>query len=125
MFDSQSRRPFEIIALAEQAWQANDSAYAEKLFEQGVSAYKQEEPDGLDFALGRYGAFLLAQGRSDDAAHILKQAVERRTDIPAIWSDYIHIIVDRRDFLERLKALKLLNPPRLKKRGVRHIDLTR
>ena len=28
-----------------------------------------------------------------------------------------HYIVDRRDFLERLKALKLLNPPRLKKRA--------
>jgi hypothetical protein len=28
-----------------------------------------------------------------------------------------HYIVDPRDFLEKLKALKLLNPPRLKKRA--------
>jgi tetratricopeptide (TPR) repeat protein len=92
------KRPFDTIAQAEQAWQADDVARAEKLFDQGISAYKREEPDGLDFALGRCGAFLLAQGRRDEAAHVLEQALERKTGIPAIWADYTSIIVDRRDF---------------------------
>ena len=102
LFEPGRKRPFEIIAQAELAWQTSDSARAEKLFEQGISAYKREEPDGLDFALGRYGAFLLAQGRKDDAAAALEQALERNTDIPAIWADYTQIIVDRRD-LEAVK----------------------
>jgi hypothetical protein len=92
------KRPFDTIAQAEQAWQAGDVARAEKLFEHGISAYKREEPDGLDFALGRCGAFLLAQGRRDEAARVLEQALDRKTDIPAIWADYTSIIVDRRDF---------------------------
>ena len=96
-FAPAGKRPFDTIAEALQAWQANDAALAEKLFEQGIDAYKRREPDGVDFALGRYGAFLLDQDRKDDAARILEQAIERKTDIPAIWSDYLHIVADRRD----------------------------
>ena len=63
----------------------------------GSTTYKRREPDGVDFALGRYGAFLLDQDRNDEAARILEQAIERKTDIPAIWSDYLRIVADRRD----------------------------
>jgi tetratricopeptide (TPR) repeat protein len=97
MFSSGGKRPFDAIAQAEQAWQAGDSARAEKLFEVGIAAYDREEPDGLAFALGRCGAFLLAQGRRDEAARVLEQAIEQKTDIPAIWSDYLRIVEDRRD----------------------------
>ncbi len=97
MFAIDRKRPFDTIAQAEQAWQAGDLARAEKLFEVGIAAYEREEPDGLDFALGRCGAFLLAQGRRDEAARVLEQAIEQKTDIPAIWSDYLRIVVDRRD----------------------------
>jgi hypothetical protein len=41
----------------------------------------------------------------------------RQSYIAPASSLKFHYIVDRRDFLERLKALKLLNPPRLKKRA--------
>jgi hypothetical protein len=57
------KRPFDTIADAQEAWQATDLARAEKLFKQGIDAYKHSEPDGVDFALGRYGAFLLDQAR--------------------------------------------------------------
>jgi len=103
MFAIDRKRPFDTIAQAEQAWQAGDLARAEKLFEVGIAAYEREEPDGLDFALGRCGAFLLAQGRRDEAAHVLEQAIEQKTDIPAIWSDYLRIVVDRRD-IDSLKG---------------------
>ena len=96
------KRPFDTIAEALQAWQANDAALAEKLFEQGIDAYKRREPDGVDFALGRYGAFLLDQDRTDDAARVLEEAIDRKTDIPAIWSDYIRLIANGRD-LEAFK----------------------
>lgn len=90
-------RPFEKIALAEQAWQAGDFSDAEKLFTEGISAYRRAEPDGLDFALGRYGAFLISQHRTDEAARVLEQAIDQETDLPAIWSDYIQIVGDRHD----------------------------
>ena len=104
------KRPFDTIAEALRAWQANEIALAEKLFRQGIDAYIRREPDGVDFALGRYGAFLLDQGRQDDAARILERAIERKTDIPAIWSDYLRLVADRRDFkvfkdsIERMAA---------------------
>ena len=91
------KRPFDTIADAQAAWQAIDFARAEKLFKKGIDAYKHSEPDGVDFALGRYGAFLLDQDRVDEAMHVLEQAIERKTDIPAIWSDYMRIMSDRRD----------------------------
>jgi tetratricopeptide (TPR) repeat protein len=97
MFPTGENRPFDAIAQAEQAWRVGDSARAEKLFEAGIAAYERQEPDGLAFALGRYGAFLLAQGRRDEAARVLKQAIELKTDLPAIWFDYLSILQDRRD----------------------------
>jgi tetratricopeptide (TPR) repeat protein len=96
-FAALEKRPFDTIAEALAASQANDPTRAERLFEQGIEAYKSSEPSGVDFALGRYGAFLLDQGRKDEALRILKQAIDRKTDIPAIWSDYLRILSDRRD----------------------------
>ncbi len=96
-FAASEKRPFDTIAEAQAAWQATDPARAEKLFEQGVDAYKRREPRAVDFALGRYGAFLLDQDRKDEALRVLEQAIERKTDIPAIWSDYLRIVSDRRD----------------------------
>ena len=91
------KRPFDTIADAQAAWQASDPTRAEKLFEEGVGAYKRRDPSGVDFALGRYGAFLLDQDRKDEALRVLEQAIERKTNIPAIWSDYLRIVSDRRD----------------------------
>lgn len=51
----------------------------------------------VDFALGRFGAILLEQGRLDDAKAVLEQAVERKTDIPAVWSDHLRVLADGRD----------------------------
>lgn len=90
-------RPFEIITEAETASQEGNSVRAEALFQDGIRAYKRDEPDGIDFALGRYGAFLIEQGRTEDAAEILEEAIGRNTDIPRIWADYLRIITDRRD----------------------------
>jgi outer membrane protein assembly factor BamB len=110
LFAKSSRRPFDIVAEAEQAWQAAETGRAEELFKEGLAAYGHKEPDGLDFALGRYGAFLLAQDRRDEAERILEQAIEEKTDLPAIWSDYLRIVADRRDIdsfkrgIERMAA---------------------
>src|SRR5579864_4453170 len=90
-------RPFEIITEAETASQEGNSVKAEALFQGGICAYRRHEPDGIDFALGRYGAFLIEQGRTEDAAKILEEAIGRNTDIPCIWADYLRIITDRRD----------------------------
>jgi tetratricopeptide (TPR) repeat protein len=105
MFGNRGKRPFERIAEAEQAWHAGDLAHAERLFAAGIAAYRKEEPEGLDFAMGRCGAFLLAQGRRDEAASVFEQAIELKTDLPAIWSDYLQIIVDRRDMDSLKRAI--------------------
>jgi tetratricopeptide (TPR) repeat protein len=97
MFARSYHRPFEVIAQAEEAWQAGESERAQRFFEEGISAYRRSEPEAVDFALGRYGAFLLAQGRTDEAERILAQAIEQGTDLPAIWSDYIRVLADHRD----------------------------
>lgn len=97
MFQAENKSPFEIIGQAEGAWNDGVPDRAEKLFEQGIRAYKQREPDGADFALGRYGAFLLAQGRKDEALVVLQEAIERNTDIPRIWADYLQVVADRHD----------------------------
>jgi tetratricopeptide (TPR) repeat protein len=102
------KRPFDTIAEAQAAWQAIHLVRAEKLFEEGIDAYKHSEPDGVDFALGRYGAFLLDQDRVDDALRVLEQAIERKTDIPAIWSDYMRIMSDRRDIDAFKRAVGLM-----------------
>ena len=88
-FPLSEKRPFDIIADAQAAWQATDVARAEKLFKEGVDAYKHSEPDGVAFGLGRYGAFLVDQDRADEALRVFEEAIERKTDIPVIWSDYM------------------------------------
>ncbi|HJT70978.1 MAG TPA: J domain-containing protein [Terriglobales bacterium] len=95
-------RPFEMIAAAEVASRDNDLAKAETLFKNGIQAYTRYEPDGVDYALGRYGAFLIEQGRSDDALDVLKLAIDQNTDIPRIRADYLGVLSDRRD----LKAIQ-------------------
>ena len=107
-FAASEKRPFDTIAEAEAAWQASDPTRAERLFEQGVDAYKRREPSGVDFALGRYGAFLLDEGRKDEALRVLEQAIERKTDIPAIWSDYLRIVSDRRDIDAFKRGIELM-----------------
>jgi tetratricopeptide (TPR) repeat protein len=96
-FNSEKKRPYEVVAEALQASDAGDAARADELFRKGIAAYQRNEPDGLDFALGRYGAFLLDQGRNEEAERVLQRAVELKTDIPAIWSDYVGIIATRHD----------------------------
>ena len=95
-------RPFEMTAAAEVASREDDLAKAETLFKNGIEAYTRYEPDGVDYALGRYGAFLIEQGRSDDALEVLKLAIDQNTDIPRIWADYLGVLSDRRD----LKAIQ-------------------
>lgn len=97
MFEAENKSPFELISEAEAAWHGDVLDRAQKLFKQGIRAYKQTEPDGADFALGRYAAFLLAQGRKEEALLVLQEAIERNTDIPRIWADYLQVVTDGRD----------------------------
>ena len=90
-------RPYETIASALDAWKRGDPSRADSLFQRGIEQYARSEPDGLDFALGRYGAFLKKEGRVDEAARVLERAINHKTDIPAIWADYLGILADRRD----------------------------
>ncbi len=96
-FAATDKRPFDTVAEALSAWQDGDPTRAERLFKQGIDEYSRHEPDGIAFALGRYGAFLLDQDRKDEAMRILERAIELKTDIPVIWSDYMRLLSERRD----------------------------
>ncbi|MGO9893222.1 MAG: J domain-containing protein [Bryobacteraceae bacterium] len=63
----------------------------------------------MDFALGRYGAFLLDQERKDEALRVLEQAIDHKTDIPAIWSDYVRIVSDRQDIDAFKRGIELMD----------------
>lgn len=85
-------RPFDLVVQGEAEWSAGHLDRAEALLIQAVNAYRNTEPDGLDFALGRLGAFLCQQGRQDEARGVLEEAIRAKTGIPAIWWDYIGLL---------------------------------
>ena len=89
--------PFKYVSSGLEAWQAENYERAERLLRQGVDAYRRTEPDGVDFALGRLGAYLLDRGRVDEAAAVLDEAITTGTVIPAILDDYLDIMTRRRD----------------------------
>ena len=96
--DVRSRmEPFEYVSSGLEAWEAGDQERAERLLRQGVDAYRRAEPDGVDFALGRLGAYLLDQARVDEATEVLDEAIARGTDLPAIWRDSLDIRARRQD----------------------------
>ena len=84
--------PFSYVSNGLEAWEAGDHERAERLLKQGVQAYRLDEPDSVDFALGCLGAFLLDRARVDEAAAVLEEAITWGTDIPAIWADYLDFV---------------------------------
>lgn len=91
----EKKHPYEVVSDALLAWEAGEAARADQLFRRGIAAYQSNEPDGVAF--GRYGAFLLDQDRAADAERVLQEAIDLKTDIPAIWSDYLGISARRHD----------------------------
>ena len=98
---ARQRRAYDLVAKAMQLEQAGQTAKAEKAYARGVAAYREDEPEGLDFALGRHAAFLIAQERDDEARPVLEEAIARGTNIPAVWSDYEWLLLRQKD-IERL-----------------------
>jgi outer membrane protein assembly factor BamB len=97
-FSKQSdRRPVDWVFEAEGLWHEGTFQLAEKRFEEGIDRCRKSERDDLTFALGRFGAFLIDQGRTDEATGVLREAIEIGTDIPAIWSDYLRMLADHHD----------------------------
>ena len=100
-------RPFDLTSDALHAWDSGDTTAADKLFRQAVVTYRKDKPDGLDYVLGRYGAFLSREGRLDEAFQFLNEAIGLNTDIPAIWGDYLKLLAQRRDVEGMFAAVDL------------------
>ena len=92
----------DLVRHALQAWREGHHAAAEQLFRDSTDAYKRAPSNDLDFALGHYGAFLLAQDRKEDTELVLDLAVDQGTERHAIWFDYLWLIADRQD-LDKFK----------------------
>jgi|GEM_PF-2110612 tetratricopeptide (TPR) repeat protein len=106
---SEDGRAFATVMEAEKAAAAGDSGEAERLFREGIRLYR-EAGKGVDHALGRYGAFLLKEGRLDDAVAALGEAMEMGTDLGAIWSDYIAIQAQCHDMSRMFDTFDRLPP---------------
>ena len=106
---SEDGRAFATVIDAEEAAAAGDSGETERLFREGIHLYR-EAGEGVDYALGRYGAFLLKEGRLDDAVAALGEAMEMGTDLGAIWSDYIAIQAQRHDMSGMFDTFDRLPP---------------
>jgi hypothetical protein len=100
-FDSaahaRKRRAYDLVAKGMQLQQDGQTAKAEKAYAQGVAAYRKDDPEGLDFALGRLAAFLIKQERDGEARPVLEEALSRGTDIPAVWNDYEWLLLRQGD----------------------------
>lgn len=102
-------RPFDRVAEAQERWQSGDSSGAEEAFIEGIKAYERFEPDGVAFALGRYGSFLLGMDRGQEAQTVLERAIALGTDIPVIWRDYALILLERGDVDSLLVTAQLMS----------------
>lgn len=102
------KKPLEIIDKALQAWGLKNFQEAEKYFLNGINAYRIYDPSGIDYALGRYGAYLLFQDRIDEAAEVIEEALSLETKIPTIWQDYLLILTRRRDLPGLFAAVDLM-----------------
>lgn len=85
-------RAFDKIMEAIDAWKAKDDQRAERLFLEGINHYERTEPDGVSFALGRFGAFLKDRGRDTEALEVLERALANPDVPPAVWGDHADIL---------------------------------
>lgn len=86
-----------LVGNAVAAWRAGQYVAADELFRQSLDAHRPAPSKDLDFALGQYGAFLLARDRKDDAELVLDLALDQGTDRHTIWFDYLWLVGDRHD----------------------------
>jgi endonuclease/exonuclease/phosphatase family metal-dependent hydrolase/tetratricopeptide (TPR) repeat protein len=103
------RRAYETTTKAMELEREGQVAAAEEAYRQGVEACRKYEPDGLDFALGRFAAFLIGQSRDRDAQAVLEEAIALRTEIPAVWGDYERLLLRQKD-LELLCSTLAVRP---------------
>lgn len=100
---------FDVIAQALDAWSRDDIEEAERSFKAAIALYRKTG-EGLDFALGRYAAWLLDQGRLDDTISVLDEAIRMNSDLPAIWADYLSILATRHDVVAMIETFDRLPP---------------
>ena len=87
-----------LVEQAVAAWHAGQFLAADRFFRRSLDAYRHAPSSDLDFALGQYGAFLLARDRKDDAELVLDLALDQGTDLHTLWFDYLWLVGDRHDF---------------------------
>ncbi len=95
--DGNGSRAYEVVDAGLSAWESGELVTAERLLRTGVTAYRESDPDGTDYALGRLGAFLVEQDRLDEAAEVLEEAIAAGADIPAVSADYSLLLEERKE----------------------------
>jgi tetratricopeptide (TPR) repeat protein len=99
---------------------ANQGKYEEavKHIRRGIKAYKrQKDRGGVAFALGRLGYCYEQADRMDEAKTAYERAVELGTDIPAIYSGLINVLVSKRQLDRAFRIAEIWGST-----GAHHID---
>ena len=89
--------PFEFISKGMDLAAQGKFTDAEKYIQRGIKEYeKQKDTDGVTYALGRLGDCYEQANEIGKAEAIYERAVRVGTDIPAIYSGLIGILVSKK-----------------------------
>ena len=89
-------RAFEYVQKGEELCQMQRMRDAERAFRRALRTYeKEEDAGGVTYALGRLGHCYEQSGEVEKAIEAYRRAVESETDIPAIYSGLISLLVEQ------------------------------
>ena len=89
-------RAFEHVQKGEELCQKQRLRDAERAFQRAIRTYeKEKDVGGVAYALGRLGDCYEQSGEADKAIETYRRAVELGTDIPAIYSGLISLLVEQ------------------------------
>ena len=87
---------FEYVQMGEEFCQEQRLHDAERAFQRAIQAYeKQKDVNGVAYVLGRMGNCYEQGNEVDKAIKTYRRAVELKTDIPAIYSNLISLLVEQ------------------------------
>lgn len=97
----------DLISEALRSVESGRTEEAEKFYLNGIEKYRKTRK-GLDYALGMYGNFLMDQERFEDAEKVLKEAIDKNTEIQNIWWNYVGVLSELQEVKSLFKYVDLM-----------------
>jgi tetratricopeptide (TPR) repeat protein len=88
--------PFDYVQQGEQLCQEGRVADAVRAYKRAIRSYKREDDsDGVAFALGRLAECYETHDEVDKAAESYQRAIDWKTDIPAVYAGFASLLARR------------------------------